>query len=78
MAEKSKILVIGGTVLKPAIQLLHLVRESTASNPEKSQLFDSFKRSGVTLRYGNIYDHNSLVKAIKKVDIVISCVGLSS
>ncbi|PON74014.1 Hopanoid-associated sugar epimerase [Trema orientale] len=72
MAEKSKILVIGGTAGHPTFAL---VRESTASNPEKSQLFESFKSSGVTLLYGDIYDHNSLVKAIKKVDIVISCVG---
>ncbi|PON74012.1 Hopanoid-associated sugar epimerase [Trema orientale] len=85
MADKSKILVIGATgyigkyIVKASAKAGHptfaLVRESSASNPEKSQLFESFKSSGVTLVYGDIYDHNSLVKAIKEVDIVISTVG---
>ncbi|XP_062102427.1 eugenol synthase 1-like [Humulus lupulus] len=85
MAEKSKILVIGGTgyigefIVKNSAKAGHptfvLVRENTASNPEKSQLIESFKSSGVTILYGDLYDHNSLVKSIKKVDIVISCVG---
>nr|XP_048334605.1 phenylcoumaran benzylic ether reductase Pyrc5-like isoform X2 [Ziziphus jujuba var. spinosa] len=46
MAEKSKILVIGGTGY-----------------------------IGKFIVEGDIYDHNNLVKAIKKVDIVISAVG---
>ncbi|PON71420.1 Hopanoid-associated sugar epimerase [Parasponia andersonii] len=85
MADKSKILVIGATgyigkyIVKASAKAGHptfaLVREISASNPEKSQLFESFKSSGVTLVYGDIYDHNSLVKAIKEVDIVISTVG---
>nr|POF08879.1 isoflavone reductase like [Quercus suber] len=50
-------------------------RENTASNPEKSKLIESFKSSGMTLLHGDIYRHESLVKAIKQVDIVISAVG---
>ena len=61
MADKSKILVIGATgyigkyIVKASAKAGHptfaLVRESTASNPEKSELFESFKSSGVTLVY---------------------------
>lgn len=61
MAEKSKILVIGATgyfgkfIVKASAKAGHptfaLVRESTASNPENSELFESFKSSGVTLLY---------------------------
>ncbi|XP_059457191.1 phenylcoumaran benzylic ether reductase POP1-like [Corylus avellana] len=85
MAEKSKILIIGGTgyigkyIVEASAKAGHptfaLVRESTASNPEKSHVIESFKSSGATLVYGDIYHHESLVKAIKQVDIVISAVG---
>ncbi|OAY25201.1 phenylcoumaran benzylic ether reductase Betv6 [Manihot esculenta] len=86
MAEKSKILVIGATgyigkfIVDASAKLGHptfaFVRESTASsNPEKSKLIQSFKSSGVTLIYGDIHDHESLVKAIKQVDVVISTVA---
>ncbi|KAK7268238.1 hypothetical protein RIF29_20933 [Crotalaria pallida] len=47
-----------------------------AANPEtKLDLFESFKTSGVTLLTGSISDHESLVKAIKQVDVVICAVG---
>jgi nucleoside-diphosphate-sugar epimerase len=59
MAEKSKILIIGGTgyigkyIVEASAKAGHptfaLVRESTASNPEKAQVIESFKSSGVTL-----------------------------
>ncbi|KAM4118200.1 hypothetical protein ACB094_02G182700 [Castanea mollissima] len=85
MAHKSKILIIGGTgyigkyIVEESAKAGHptfaLVRENTASNPEKSKLIESFKSSGVTLLHGDIYDHESLVKAIKQVDVVISAVG---
>ncbi|KAK7822591.1 isoflavone reductase like protein a622 [Quercus suber] len=96
MAHKSKILIIGGTgyigkyIVEESAKAGHptfaLVRENTASNPEKSKLIESFKSSGVTLlnyidlesrnfAQGDIYHHESLVKAIKQVDAVISAVG---
>ncbi|OMO59205.1 NmrA-like protein [Corchorus olitorius] len=85
MAEKSKILIIGGTgyigrfIVEASTKAGHptfvLVRERTVSDPEKSKLIQSFKGSGVTLLYGDLYDHESLVSAIKQVDIVISAVG---
>ncbi|KAL5557320.1 hypothetical protein UlMin_039556 [Ulmus minor] len=87
MAEKSKILVIGGTgyfgkfIVKASANTGHptfaLVRETTAASTQKLELIESFNKSGVTLVHvSNLNDHKSLVKAIKKVDIVISTVGL--
>ncbi|XP_071731336.1 isoflavone reductase homolog A622-like [Rutidosis leptorrhynchoides] len=85
MAEKSKILIIGGTgyigkfVVEASAKQGHptfvLVRETTTKQPEKSKLLDNFKSFGVTLLIGDINDHESLVNAIKQVDVVISTVG---
>ncbi|GKV42818.1 hypothetical protein SLEP1_g50184 [Rubroshorea leprosula] len=85
MAEKIKILVIGGTgyigkfIVEAAAKSGHLtfllVREATLSNPAKSNIIENFKNSGVKFVIGDIYDHQSLVKAIKEVDVVISTVG---
>nr|B2WSN1.1 RecName: Full=Eugenol synthase 1; Short=PhEGS1 [Petunia x hybrida]ABR24115.1 eugenol synthase 1 [Petunia x hybrida] len=85
MAEKSKILIIGGTgyigkfVVEASAKAGHptfvLVRESTVSDPAKGKIVESFNNSGVTILYGDLYDHESLVKAIKQVDVVISTVG---
>ncbi|KAM7470778.1 hypothetical protein LguiA_008961 [Lonicera macranthoides] len=85
MVEKSKILIIGGTghigkfIVEASAKAGHptfvLVRDSTFSNPSKSSLLDTFKSFGVTFLYGDLYNHESLVKAIKQVDVVISTVG---
>ncbi|KAB2619598.1 isoflavone reductase-like protein [Pyrus ussuriensis x Pyrus communis] len=85
MAENSKILIIGGTgyigkfVVEASAKAGHptfaLVRESTVKDPAKANLIEKFKNLGVTLLYGDLYDHESLVKAIKQVDVVISTVG---
>lgn len=85
MAQKSKILVLGGTgyigkfIVQASAKAGHptfaLVRESTVSHPEKSKLIESFKSSGVTLLHGDLNDQASLVKAIKQVDVVISTLG---
>ncbi|KAH7848644.1 hypothetical protein Vadar_005555 [Vaccinium darrowii] len=85
MAEKSKILIIGGTgyigkfVVEAGAKSGHptfaLVRKSTVSLPHKAKLIDGFKSSGVTLLHGDLNDQESLVKAIKQVDVVISTVG---
>ncbi|KAM1012472.1 hypothetical protein ACFX13_043314 [Malus domestica] len=85
MAEKSKILIIGGTgyigkfVVEAGAKAGHrtfaLVRETTVNDPAKANLIEKFKNLGVTLLYGDLYNHESLVKAIKQVDVVISTVG---
>ncbi|KAK9013030.1 hypothetical protein V6N11_041053 [Hibiscus sabdariffa] len=85
MAEKSKILIIGGTgyigkfIVEASIKLGHptfvLARKSTISDPGKSKLIEIFKSSGVEILCGDIYDHESLLMAINQVDIVISTLG---
>ncbi|GMN56854.1 hypothetical protein TIFTF001_027659 [Ficus carica] len=83
--EKSKILVIGGTghigkfiveaSAKAGHQTFALVRVSTLSNPAKAETVHKLKSVGVEFVHGDLYDHQSLVKAIKLVDVVISTVG---
>lgn len=85
MAQKSKILFIGGTgyigkfIVEASVKAGHptlaLVRQSTVSDPVKGKLVENFKSLGVTLVFGDLYDHGSLVAAIKQVDVVISTVG---
>ncbi|XAR59553.1 hypothetical protein NMG60_11015428 [Bertholletia excelsa] len=82
---KSRILCIGGTgylgknIVTASTEAGHptfaLVRESTLLR--KPKLIESFKNSGVALLYGDIYNHESMVKAIKQVDVVISTVSYS-
>ncbi|CAN1125343.1 Phenylcoumaran benzylic ether reductase Pyrc5 [Linum perenne] len=83
MADKSKILIIGGTgyigkhiveaSAKAGNPTFALVRDATLST--KSAIVDSFKSLGVTIVLGDVEDHEVLVKAIKQVDIVISALG---
>ncbi|KAK2631757.1 hypothetical protein EUGRSUZ_L02476 [Eucalyptus grandis] len=85
MAAKSKVLVIGGTgyigkfiveaSAKSGRPTFALVRESTLSNPAKAKIVEGFESLGVTLVHGDIYDQESLLNAIKQVDVVISAVG---
>ncbi|GKV21143.1 hypothetical protein SLEP1_g31151 [Rubroshorea leprosula] len=85
MSEKSKVLVIGGTgylgkfIVEAAAKAGHpttiLVREATLSNPAKSNIIQNFKNLGVNFLIGDLYDHESLVKGIKQVDVVISLVS---
>ncbi|EOA35479.1 hypothetical protein CARUB_v10020689mg [Capsella rubella] len=84
-SEKSKILVIGGTgymggfiveaSAKSRNPTFVLVREASLSDPVKWKTIQSFKDLGVTILHGDLNDHESLVKAIKQVDAVISTVG---
>ncbi|KAK6938836.1 NmrA-like domain [Dillenia turbinata] len=85
MAEESKILIIGGTgyigkfVVEASLQEGHptyiLVRKSTESDPVKGKLIEGFKNSGAIVLYGDLLDGESLVSAIKQVDVVISTLG---
>ncbi|KAH0694437.1 hypothetical protein KY285_021534 [Solanum tuberosum] len=85
MADKSKVLIIGGTgyigkfVVEASAKSGHptfaLVRETTISDPVKGKIVENFKNLGVTIINGDLYDHESLLKAIKQVDVVISTVG---
>ncbi|XP_071912234.1 eugenol synthase 1-like [Coffea arabica] len=85
MSARGKYLIIGGTgyigkfMVEASVKAGHptfvLVRESTVSDPIKGKIVEGFKNSGATLVHGDLYDHESLVKAIKQVDVVISTVG---
>ncbi|KAL3697224.1 hypothetical protein R1sor_011300 [Riccia sorocarpa] len=86
MAEsKSKVLIIGGTgdigkyLVRASIKLGHptfiLVRSPTPSDPAKAHLIKSFQDSGVTVLKGDVDDHESLVAALRQVDVVISSVN---
>ncbi|KAJ4716536.1 Isoflavone reductase related protein [Melia azedarach] len=88
MATKSKILFIGGTgklgkfIVEASVKAGHpsyvFVRESTLSGPSKSIILDNFKSLGVNFVTGDLFNHESLVNAIKQVDVVISTVGHTS
>ncbi|KAE9616509.1 hypothetical protein Lal_00034653 [Lupinus albus] len=81
----TKILIIGGTgyigkfIVEASVKAGHptfvLVRDSSLPNPAKAPLIEKFKTLGVNLIHGDLHDHESLVKAIKQVDVVISTVG---
>ncbi|XP_042013482.1 eugenol synthase 1-like isoform X3 [Salvia splendens] len=85
MGEKSKILIIGGTeyigkfIVAASTKSGHptfaLLREATIDDPAKSQLIQDFRNSGVTILKGDLKEHESLVKALKQVVVVISTVG---
>ncbi|XLT57903.1 hypothetical protein HN873_050507 [Arachis hypogaea] len=89
MAQKSKVLVVGGTgyigkfIVNASAKAGHptfvLVKESSLSHPHKSNLIQSFKSSESPFyMLGDISDHSSLVKALKQVDVVISARFLPS
>ncbi|MCO5580408.1 hypothetical protein L7F22_034274 [Adiantum nelumboides] len=83
MASKSKVLVIGATgyigrhiaLAGPAEghPTFALVRPSTLAS--KAPLLHSFQAAGISLLQGTLEDHESLVAAIKQVDVVISAIG---
>ncbi|KAG2313342.1 hypothetical protein Bca52824_024899 [Brassica carinata] len=52
-----------------------LVREAALSDAAKSKIIQNFKDLGVTILQGDLNDHESLVKAMKQVDVVICTVG---
>ncbi|CAN1125320.1 Phenylcoumaran benzylic ether reductase POP1 [Linum perenne] len=86
MAENNtRILFIGGTgyigkyLVEASANSCHptfvLVRDSTLSSSSKSTVIDKFNTLGVNFLIGDLFDHESLVKAIKQVDVVISTLG---
>ncbi|XP_031247509.1 phenylcoumaran benzylic ether reductase TP7-like [Pistacia vera] len=87
MAQKSKILIIGGTgnmgkfIVEASVKAGHptfaLVRETALSDPVKAKLVQNFQSLGVTLLYGDLENHEKLVKMLKLVDIVMSAISRS-
>ncbi|KAJ3708904.1 hypothetical protein LUZ61_012609 [Rhynchospora tenuis] len=85
-SDKSKILIVGSTgyigkfIVSASVRLGHptfaMVRDTAPADPAKAQLLQSFSDLGVTLIKGDLNDHESLVKIIKAVDVVISAIGV--
>ncbi|XP_015963116.1 bifunctional pinoresinol-lariciresinol reductase-like isoform X1 [Arachis duranensis] len=83
--EKSKVLIIGGTgyigkkLVKASLGLGHetyvLQRPDIGLDIDKLQLLFSFKEQGAKLLRASLDDHQSLVNAVKHVDVVISAVA---
>ncbi|VFQ65830.1 unnamed protein product [Cuscuta campestris] len=83
--EKSKILIIGVSgrlgfeLAKASLDASHptfgLVRDSARSDLLKSQKLHLLSDSGVTLLKGSLQDEETLIDAIKRVDIVICAVS---
>lgn len=79
--SKSKILVVGGTgyigkrIVKASLAQGHptyiLMRRELGYEIEKLQMLLSFKKEGAHLVDGSFSDHQSLVDAMKQVDVMI-------
>lgn len=83
--EKSKVLVVGGTgylgkrLVKASLAAGHktyvLYRPEIGVDIEKVQLLLSFKKKGARLVHGSFNDYQSLVDAVKMVDVVICAIS---
>ncbi|XP_058772614.1 isoflavone reductase homolog [Vicia villosa] len=82
---KSKVLVVGGTgyigrkIVKASLEQGHetyvLQRPDIGLDTEKVQLLLSFKKQGAHLVEGSFSNHQSLVDAVKLVDVVICTIS---
>jgi len=82
---KSKVLVVGGTgylgqrIVKASLANGHptyvLYRREIGVDIEKVQTLLSFKERGARLVQGSFSDHQSLVDAVKLVDVVICTIS---
>lgn len=74
MAEKSKILIIGGTgyigkyIVEASAKAGHptfaLVRETTVSDPVKGNLIDNFRNLGVNLVHVSLVFHRLFINSV--------------
>ncbi|KAJ4716525.1 putative Isoflavone reductase [Melia azedarach] len=84
METESKVLIIGATgrigyhLARFSIEYSHptfaLIRHSSFSEPNKQQKIQSLSTAGVTLLKGSLEDEESLIKAVKQVDVVICAI----
>ncbi|RZC48160.1 hypothetical protein C5167_041106 [Papaver somniferum] len=83
--NKSKVLVVGGTgyigkrIVKESLKQGHptyvLRRPEIGLDIDKLQMLMSFKKKGARLIDGSFSDHQSLVRAVKQVDVVICAIS---
>ncbi|KAF8020499.1 hypothetical protein BT93_G1040 [Corymbia citriodora subsp. variegata] len=84
-SKKSRVLIVGATgnldheLAKASLNFSHptfaLVRDSAFADPNKQAKLNSLSDAGVTLLKGSLQDEESLIEAIKKVDVVICAVN---
>ncbi|XP_010914993.1 bifunctional pinoresinol-lariciresinol reductase 2 isoform X2 [Elaeis guineensis] len=84
MEGKDRVLILGATgyigrrLVKASIALGHptfvLFRPENVSNRENCQMFMEFKMEGAHLLQASLEDRESLVSALKQVDVVVSAV----
>ncbi|KAF5745721.1 hypothetical protein HS088_TW07G01313 [Tripterygium wilfordii] len=82
--EKSRVLVIGATgslghdLVRYSLKYSHptfaLVRDSAFTDPSKQYKLQSLSTAGVTLLKGSLQDEESLIEALKQVDVVICAI----
>eukprot|EP01018_Ginkgo_biloba_P015315 Gb_08481 [translate_table: standard] len=79
--RSSRVLVIGGTgfigryVAEASVNMGHPTYALVRSATSKPHVVQALVDSGVNIISGAIEDHNSLLKALRQVDVVISVVG---
>lgn len=79
--ERSRILIIGATgwigphIAAASIALHHPTFVLIRPDSPKSQLLQRFRAAGIVILYGSLEDYDSLLAAIRQVDVVISAVG---
>ncbi|ESR36537.1 hypothetical protein CICLE_v10028526mg [Citrus x clementina] len=81
MEKKSKVLIIGATgrlgyhLAKFSTEYCYptfaLIRDSSFNDPNKQQKLQSLSIAGVTFLKGSLEDEESLMEAVKQVDVVI-------
>ncbi|GAQ78714.1 NmrA-like negative transcriptional regulator family protein [Klebsormidium nitens] len=59
----------------PEVAAFALISKATAGKLERKEVLDQLRSAGVQFLEGDLYDHFSLVAALKQVSIVISTVG---
>lgn len=61
----------------PEVAAYALISKATAGKPERKEVLDQLRSAGVQFLEGDLYDHASLVAALKQVSVVISTVGFA-
>ncbi|GAQ88130.1 NAD(P)-binding Rossmann-fold superfamily protein [Klebsormidium nitens] len=61
----------------PEVGAYALISKATAGKPERKEVLEQLRSAGVQFLEGDLYDHASLVAALKQVSIVISTVSFA-
>ncbi|GAQ79612.1 NAD(P)-binding Rossmann-fold superfamily protein [Klebsormidium nitens] len=89
MAVETGVLILGSTgyigkfvalaaAAESGVKAYALVSKATQAKPERAEVLQKLRSAGIQFLEGDINDHASLVAALKRVTVVISCVGFSA